>query len=217
MSMVGWHLLDIFFMLLGCYFVISGVFRGFVGETLSLGGLILSVYLGFRYSEMLGGLIGRTAGLNRTVAQIVAAVAVWLVVSILFSLLRRGLKKIMDLANLSTFDRVLGILCGLTKTVVVIYAVLIGGLLLTPVVEPSWMSHSETLLFAGRYWPAARRLIIGSGALPRAGELPDGTLEQLLRRYRRRENSFGEEYAWEALAPLLFEGAMLDKVPAEKQ
>jgi len=193
-------MLDVFFVLLGCYFVIRGGVRGLVGEIMSLGGLLFSVYVGFRYSDTLSGLLGSATGLNRTVAQILAVIAVWLVMSILFSVLRRILKSIIGFASLGGVDRFMGIIVGLLKTVIVIYAVIIAGLLLAPVVEPVWMLHSDSLMFAGRRWPEVRRLLIDYGALPHGEELPDGTLEQILRPYRNRENVPGIMNAAEAWA-----------------
>lgn len=182
---VNWHILDIFFLLLGCYFVIKGAFNGFVGEALSFGSMILSAYAGFRHSDALGSLLGRAAGLNREVAQVLAVVMVWLIVTIVFAVLRRILKKIINFASLGGIDRMLGILIGVLKTLIVVFAVLVGGLLLKPVVRPTWMSRSDVLVFAGRKWPEVRRLLINIGALPKRTELPEGTLEQILRPYRR--------------------------------
>lgn len=187
--LLSWHMLDIFFLLLGCYFVIKGAFRGFVGEALSFGGLILSVYVGFRHSDTLGTLLGSASGLSKEVAQVLAVILVWLVLSIIFGLLRRILKKVIDFASLGGIDRMLGILIGVLKTIIVIYVVLIVGLLLAPVVEPTWMARSDVLVYAGREWPQVRRTLINVGALPKRTELPDGTLEQILRPYRRGNGS----------------------------
>lgn len=183
--LIGWHMLDIFFLLLGCYFVIRGVFRGLIGEALSLGGLILSVYIGFGHSDVLGRMLGSAVGLNKEVAQVLAIILVWLVMSIIFSILRRILRGMVDFASLGGLDRILGVLCGLLKTFVAVYAVMIGGLLLAPITEPTWMSQSDALVFAGRKWPAVRQLLLDVGVLPSRTNLPDGTLEQILRPYRR--------------------------------
>lgn len=183
--LLGWHMLDIFFLLIGCYFVIKGAFRGFVGEVLSFGGLILSAYVGFRHSEALGSLLGSAAGFSKEVAQVLAVVLVWIALSIFFGLLRRILKKVIDFASLGGINRVLGIIIGLLKTVIVIYMVLIGGLLLAPVVEPTWMARSDVLIYAGRGWPEVRQILTDIGALPKKTELPNGTLEQILRPYRK--------------------------------
>lgn len=182
---MSWHMLDIFFLLLGCYFIIRGVFRGFAGEILSFGGLIVSVYIGFRHYEALGGLLGSAAGLGKEVAQVLAVILVWLVISILFGVLRRVLKKILDFASLGGIDRIFGILIGFLKTVIVVYMVIIGGLLLAPVVEPTWMAGSDALIYAGRKWPEVRQLLISCKVLPERAGLPGGTLEQILRPYRR--------------------------------
>lgn len=182
---LSWHLLDIFFLLLGCYFIIRGAFRGFVGEILSFGGLIVSVYIGVRHSETLGGLLGSAAGLSKEVAQVLAVVLVWIVISLLFGVLRRVLKRILDFASLGGIDRIFGVLIGFLKTVIVVYMVIIGGLLLAPVVEPTWMGESTTLVYAGRKWPEVKQFLVNSRVLPERADLPGGTLEQILRPYRR--------------------------------
>lgn len=186
---LGWHLLDIFFLLLGCYFVIKGAFRGFVKEALSFGALIVTVWVGFRHSDTIGVLLGRTTGLNKEVAQVLAVVLVWLVISIIFSIIQRIMERVIEFTSLGSINRILGILTGLLKTTIVIYIVLVGGLLLAPIVEPTWMAQSDILVYSGRKWPEVRRMMIDIGALPKSTELPDGTLERILRPYRRGDGA----------------------------
>lgn len=190
-SFAGWHMLDMFFLALGCYFVIRGMFRGIIGEVLSLGGLVLSVYVGFRHSGALGRVIVSVSGVNKEIAQVLAVVVVWLAVTLIFAILRRILKKGVELASLGALDRVLGILCGALKTGIVVYAVLIGGILMSPVVEPTWMADSSALIYAGRKWPQVRSFMIDMKMLPRDTVLPNGTLEQMLRPYRRGSGAPG--------------------------
>lgn len=184
-------MLDMFFLALGCYFVIRGMFRGLIGEVLSLGGLVLSVYVGFRHSGALGRVVRSMLGVNNEIAQVLAVVAVWLAVTLIFAILRRILRKGVELASLGVLDRVLGILCGALKTGIVIYAVLIGGILMSPVVEPTWMADSTALIYAGRKWPQVRSLMIDLKMLPGDTSLPNGTLEQMLRPYRRGSGAPG--------------------------
>lgn len=176
-------------MLLGCYFVIKGAFRGFVGEILSFGGLILTVWVGFRYADTVGVLLRSATGLNREFAQVLAVVVVWLVISIIFALIRRLMAQVIEFTSMGGIDRILGAFTGVLKTVIVIYIVLIGGLLLAPVVEPTWMAQSDVLVYSGRKWPEVRQLLIDVGALPRLTEIPDGTLERILRPYRRGDGA----------------------------
>lgn len=184
-------MLDMFFLVLGCYFVIRGMFRGLIGEVLSLGGLALSVYVGFRHSGALGRVVRSVLGVNNEIAQVLAVVAVWLAVTLIFAILRRILKKGVELASLGALDRILGILCGALKTGIVVYAVLIGGILMSPIVEPTWMADSTALIYAGRKWPQVRSMMIDLKMLPGDTVLPSGTLEQMLRPYRRGSEAPG--------------------------
>lgn len=59
-----WHMLDIFFLILACYFVIKGCFRGFVGEILTLVGFLVSIYVSFKFSGTIGNMLERSTGIN---------------------------------------------------------------------------------------------------------------------------------------------------------
>ncbi len=184
MSLTGWHAFDIFFIILGCYFVIRGCFRGFIGEIITLTGFILALYLSFKCSSKLGVLLSDITGVNSSAAKLLAILTVWLVITLLVAALRKVMKGLLSVTRLSGFDRILGVFSGLIKTVLVVYVVLIGGFLLTPVLNPTWMTNSNTLRYAGRQWPEVRQILLDFNLLPDVNELPDGTLEQILRPYR---------------------------------
>ena len=97
-------------------------------------------------------------------------------------------KSLLSAISLSGIDRLLGIFSGLLKTFVAVYVVLIGGLLLAPVVEPTWMTESDVIRYAGRQWPEVKQILVDFNLLPNAESLPDGTLEQILRPYRNGES-----------------------------
>ena len=184
MNLVGWHLIDIFFILLGCYFVIRGCFRGFVGEVLTLVGFFISIYVSFKFSGKFGYVISAFTGINESVSQLAAIILVWVFISIIVAVIRTMVKSLLSAISLSGIDRLLGIFSGLLKTFVAVYVVLIGGLLLAPVVEPTWMTESDVIRYAGRQWPEVKQILVDFNLLPNAGSLPDGTLEQILRPYR---------------------------------
>ncbi|MCE5202171.1 MAG: CvpA family protein [Synergistaceae bacterium] len=184
MSIVGWHVIDIFFIFLGCYFVIRGCFRGFVGEMLNLAGFIGAIYVSFKFSGVLGSIIAGAAGINIYAAQLLAMVLVWISITIAVAVLRRAIRGLLSAVSLNGIDRLLGVFSGLLKTVIFIYVVLIGGLLMAPVVNPTWMTESDTLRYAGRHWTEVRQILVDFKLLPHAAELPSGTLEQILRPYR---------------------------------
>ena len=188
MNLVGWHLIDIFFILLGCYFVIRGCFRGFVGEVLTLVGFFISIYVSFKFSGKFGYVISAFTGINESVSQLAAIILVWVFISIIVAVIRTIVKSLLSAISLSGIDRLLGIFSGLLKTFVGVYVVLIGGLLLAPVVEPTWMTESDVIRYAGRQWPEVKQILVDFNLLPNAGSLPDGTLEQILRPYRNGES-----------------------------
>lgn len=188
MNLVGWHLIDIFFILLGCYFVIRGCFRGFVGEVITLVGFFCSIYVSFKFSGKFGDVISSFTGIKESVSQLVAIILVWLVISIIVAAIRKIMKGLLSAISLSGIDRLLGIFSGLLKTFVAVYVVLIGGLLLAPVVEPTWMTKSDIIRYAGRQWPEVKLILIDFNLLPNAETLPEGTLEQILRPYRTGES-----------------------------
>ena len=188
MNLVGWHLIDIFFILLGCYFVIRGCFRGFVGEVLTLVGFFLSIYVSFKFSGKFGYFISAFTGINESVSQLAAIILVWVFISIIVAVIRTMVKSLLSAISLSGIDRLLGIFSGLLKTFVAVYVVLIGGLLLAPVVEPTWMTESDVIRYAGRQWPEVKQILVDFNLLPNAESLPDGTLEQILRPYRNGES-----------------------------
>lgn len=184
MSLSGWNYWDIFFIILGCYFIIRGSFRGFVGEVITLVGFLASFYLSFHYSGGIGRFLSVTMGLNSYMAQAAAAVLIWLSVTLIAAMLRMILKSLIGAASLGGIDKLLGLFSGVIKSVIVVYVVITGGLLLAPVVTPTWMSQSDILRYAGRSWPQFRAMFIDLNLLPEGTTLPDGTLEQILRPYR---------------------------------
>lgn len=188
MNLIGWHPIDIFFILLGCYFIIRGCFRGFVGEVINLVGFFCSIYVSFKFSGKFGNVISAFTGINESVSQLVAIVLVWIVISIIVAVIRKIIKGLISAISLSGIDKLLGIFSGLLKTFIAVYIVLIGGLLLAPVVEPIWMTQSDIIRYAGRQWPEVKQILIDFSLLPNAEALPKGTLEQILRPYRTGES-----------------------------
>lgn len=184
MSLAGFSLWDIFFFILALYFVTRGLFRGFVGEVIALVGFFASFYFSFNYSGAFGRVIERLSGVNGYVAQAVAGVVIWLAIAMLASVVRMIAKSILRAVSLGGIDKLLGLFSGVLKTVVAIYAIMTVGILLAPVANPTWMSDSDVLRYAGRGWPQFRSVLVGLGLVDDESALPDGTLEQILRPYR---------------------------------
>jgi uncharacterized membrane protein required for colicin V production len=184
LNLAGFHILDVFFLVLGIYFIIRGCFRGFVGEIFTLAGFICSFYISFKFSGKVGNALLQTTGINVYVAQLLALIILWLVITIITTLLRKATRRVVSAMSLGSVDAALGLFSGIIKTAGVVYVFLIVGLLLSPVINPTWMTNSDILRYAGRHWPSVRSMLINYNVLAHASELPDGTLEQILRPYR---------------------------------
>lgn len=182
--MFGFHPIDIFFALLAVWFVVRGCMRGFAGECISLAGFVLAFFLSFKYSASLASVFSSSAGINGCVAQLLAAVCIWLAVVLLAAVLRRLMKSILSAVKLGFLDTLLGVCSGIFKSVAVLYCFIIAGFLLTPVCSPTWMTNSDLLRYAGRHWSSVRKFIVSNELCAHAEQLPDGTLEQILRPYR---------------------------------
>lgn len=185
MSLGNWNIWDIFIIVTAFYFIIRGCFRGLVGELVTLAGFLASFYLSFHYSGEIGAILGKSMGLNPYVAQATAVVLIWLCVTLAAAVLRLLLKGLVGAVHLTAIDKLLGFFTGMLKTVIIIYVIIMGGLLLAPVVSPTWLSESTVLRYAGRNWPVVRSCFISLGVLPQDTTLPNGTLEQILRVYRK--------------------------------
>ncbi len=198
MSIVGFNCWDIFFAILALYFVVRGIFRGFVGEVVALAGFIAAFYFSFHYSKAFGAFIESAAGINPYAAQAVAGVVIWLSISMLAAVVRMILKSVIGAASLGGVDKLLGLFSGALKTFVAVFTIMTAGILLAPVADPTWMSDSDVLRYAGRMWPQFRSMLIGFGLVPEDTALPDGTLEEILRPYRNdRGRPDGYDYDYD--------------------
>lgn len=184
MSIAGFSCWDIFFVVLGAYFILRGLCRGFVGEVIALVGFLASFYCAFQFSGAFGRFIAGTMGINPYAAQAIAGVVIWLTIAMAASVVRMVLRGIIRAISLGGIDKLLGLFSGVVKTFIAIYAIMTAGILLAPVANPTWMSDSDVLRYAGRSWPQFRSALIGLGLVPQDTSLPDGTLEEILRPYR---------------------------------
>lgn len=180
----GFHVLDIVLAILCFYFIVRGCMRGFVGEIITLIGFGCSFYCSFKFSGYIAPFFADLFGINESVSRIASVIVIWLVIALLVAIIRKLLKSLLSLMSLGAVDTLLGIVSGFLKTVVVVYSIIIVGLLLSPIFSPIWMTKSDILRYAGRNWPAVRAQLVNHNIIRAASDLPDGTLEQILRPYR---------------------------------
>jgi membrane protein required for colicin V production len=127
--------------------VVLGVVRGFVREAVALVAWLLAIWLAWRHSDFLYPYLG---GALESPAQKAwaARVIVLLLVLLAGALIGAILAWVMHTAaGLSVMDRLLGLLFGLTRGVVVVGLLVIVGQTLKLEGEP-WWKHSKLMPYA---------------------------------------------------------------------
>jgi membrane protein required for colicin V production len=111
--------------------VIVAATHGFFAEIFSMAGLIVGyVVAAWRYKRLAEWLT--TFLKSQLVAEILAFLVIFFVILLLFSVAGRVMRKLMKVAGLSGFDRVLGALLGVVKGCLLVAVVLMGMTAFTP-------------------------------------------------------------------------------------
>jgi membrane protein required for colicin V production len=130
--------------------VLLAAMHGFFAEALSMAGLVVGyVVAAWQYQRLADWLF--TFLKSELAAQILAFLAIFFAILILFGLAGRIMRKLMKEVGLSGFDRFLGALLGVLKGALVVAVVLMGLTAFTP--TSSLLEKSELapyFLVAGR-------------------------------------------------------------------
>ncbi len=113
------NLLDAICLLLIIGFSFWGLIRGFIREAFSLGGIILGVFLGLSLNAGFGAILTPLLGVEADMGQILAFIIIFLLVSLLISLLGVLVKKAAKFVLLGWLDRLLGLVFGFVKGVLI--------------------------------------------------------------------------------------------------
>ncbi|MEI7612002.1 MAG: CvpA family protein [Betaproteobacteria bacterium] len=136
--------------------VVLGVWRGVVGEIIALAAWVLA----FLAAKWWGAEVARLlyTGIVDPVLRIVAAwVTVFVVVLVLMALVRLAVNGMLKALGLSLTDRLLGIIFGAARGLIIVLAlVAVGGM--TSVPKEKWWGDAyfsaplETAVLAGKPW-----------------------------------------------------------------
>jgi membrane protein required for colicin V production len=88
--------------------LILGLWKGFVKTLTGLASLILGVVLALKYHALVAPYLGKISSLDPQISVILSMVVVFILVQVLFVVIRRVLDKLLDLTRLTWLDRVLG-------------------------------------------------------------------------------------------------------------
>ncbi|MDR1943387.1 MAG: CvpA family protein, partial [Synergistaceae bacterium] len=162
---------DIALILIGCFFVIRGIFRGLSGEILSLLSVVGGFYCSMRFYASPAAFLAEKIGAGRLVSTAVSMTAIFFLVFGVFVGIDKIVKKMLSATNLSFADKTAGGISGLVKLYVILLLVLVAGMIMSPVTGDEWLRKSKLLTGAAYTWPIVYPALDGLGVLPDLAEL----------------------------------------------
>ena len=180
-------MLDTILIFIGLYFTIHGLRRGFIGEVISNISFIAACYFTFHFFSDAGMILEATTGMNFFIANGVGAVAIWFLTSFVLHLVKRLLHGAVVSANLGALDRLLGIVAGALKALLVVYLLMILGVNAAYYASPDWMTNSVVMMQAGEYLPQVTKTLKATKLLPENTTVPETTLSDFILTYNKKD------------------------------
>ena len=118
------NILDYIILIPLLYLTIKGVIRGFIREVSSLAGIILGIWLGNLYQPEVSGLLYKFLPGTRFI-PLISLSLIFIVVLILCNLAGWGLKLLFKKVFLGWFDRLMGGVFAVIKTIFLAYVAII--------------------------------------------------------------------------------------------
>lgn len=121
-------MVDIIIIIIAVVSILMGFFRGFVREALSLVTWIVSIWLALRFYPQAAEYFKGVSFLKSELLRNIAGFAAVFIASILvFSIISSLLNKLTTKAGIKGADRMLGLIFGVIRTLLVVVAILIVG------------------------------------------------------------------------------------------
>ena len=137
--------------------VALGVWRGVVGEIIALAAWVLAFFAARWWGSEVAHLVFSGIIADPALRIVAAWVAVFVVVLLLMALLRLAVRGLLKALGLSPTDRLLGVIFGLARgLLIVLVLVALGGML--SMAKEKWWSDAyfsaplETAVLAGKPW-----------------------------------------------------------------
>ena len=137
--------------------VLLGVWRGVVGEVIALVAWVLAFFVAKWWGDEVARVVFAGVITDPALRIVAAWVAVFVVVLLLMALLRLAVRGLLKALGLSPTDRLLGVIFGLARgLLIVLVLVAVGGML--SLAKEKWWSDAyfsaplETAVLAGKPW-----------------------------------------------------------------
>ena len=117
--------LDIVFLLLFIPGIIRGLTKGFLEQVISLGGVVLSAFLAYRFSGFACDILKEYITVSETVLHVIGFAAVLVLSLLLVILLAKLVTKVAEMASLGWLNKVLGVVFSLFTTALILSILII--------------------------------------------------------------------------------------------
>lgn len=145
---------DIVLLILAVFGAWGGYREGFLMELISLLGIVLGIFLGFKLMGEVMLLLEDKFNIDQSTLPYISFIVIFLVVVLLVRLLGKLLKNSLDKSFLGTVDQALGAGLGMFRTLFMISVILwiLDSLKLSP--RQEWVEGSWLYPFTARLAPA---------------------------------------------------------------
>ncbi|MDR2258646.1 MAG: CvpA family protein [Treponema sp.] len=142
--MKGFAVIDIIFLVLIVIFIVRCGLRGFIGEVMSMASVVLGLLAAFFFYKNGGAFIREQfmPGM-KIIPDMLAFIALFLIVFILIKILELMLKEIIEGIKLGGADRFLGLIFGLAEGIIVVCLILFV-LTIQPLFDPAPILNKST-------------------------------------------------------------------------
>lgn len=143
---------------------VRGFYRGFVGEILSLLGIACGIFFASRFSSPVSDLLMQNfPSLDGSVAHIIAMSTVFFVVALIFGIISKIFRAVINFADLSLLNSLAGLLLGLGAGVLIIMFVYGALTLFAPTLGNGWIQDSIFMNLSAQMWPFFYGFIVSQG------------------------------------------------------
>ena len=130
-------------------------------------------------------LLETAIGMNFFLANILGAIAIWFLTTLVVFLVKKILHGAVVSVRLGALDRLLGMLAGVVKTLLLVYLLIILGVNAAYYASPNWMTNSVIMMRFGDYLPRVTGTLKATGLLPENTSVPDTTLSDFILNYNQ--------------------------------
>lgn len=117
--------IDVVFLIIILIAIIRGVFRGFIREIMAVSSIILGILLAVLFSGVVSLYLIPIMG-DTIWNQVIAFLAIFIVVYLLVKLFEAGLNSLVEKIQLENLDKALGFFLGLIEGMLLVFLLLFG-------------------------------------------------------------------------------------------